>query len=89
MRTLVEKLTSRARQALTEIPFTPERMIYMKFFILAFALLLLWRRARAQAPSPFKIEIDADDIPPGTKSVERYVISSINFQKNLPEILGH
>jgi hypothetical protein len=47
------------------------------------------QKVQAEGPTPFAIEIDADDIPPGTKSVERYVISSINFQKNLPELLGH
>lgn len=43
----------------------------------------------AGAPAPFEIEIDANDIPPGTKSVEKYVSSQINFQDKWREILGH
>jgi hypothetical protein len=47
------------------------------------------QKVNAAEPTPFELEVDADDIPPGTKNVERYAISSINFQNNLPEVLGH
>lgn len=43
----------------------------------------------AGAPMPFEIEIDANDIPPGVKSLEKSVCSQINFQSKWREILGH
>ena len=43
----------------------------------------------AGASTPFEIEVEAAEVPPGTKNVEKYVCSQINFQNKLREMLGH